>query len=148
MNIHIILKSLGPYFAFKNVWKCVIFRNKSVPKISTLIDENFLYILIVAEILLRPLSIFLAQKIWTWTGIIFDWMNRQGSLFFGIIVNSLFSCMRFRDWILIMYVFIMHMMCLIIFEDKAEIQDQYPLSLNRDQDRLQKYWAIIYQDQD
>ena len=29
-----------------------------------------------------------------------------------------------------MYVFIMHIMCLIIFEQKAEIQDQYPLSLN------------------
>ena len=29
-----------------------------------------------------------------------------------------------------MYVFILHIMCLIIFEEKAEIQDQYPLSLN------------------
>ena len=38
-----------------------------------------------------------------------------------------------------------HYMCLIIFEEKAEIQDQYPLSLNRDRDRdhLQKYWAIM-----
>ena len=36
----------------------------------------------------------------------------------------------------------MYIMCLIIFEEKTEIQDQYPLSLNRDQDRLQKYWAI------
>ena len=48
--------------------------------------------------------------------------------------------MRFRDWILIMYVFIMHNMCLIIIEEKAEAQDQYPLSLNPIQ---QKYWAII-----
>ena len=37
----------------------------------------------------------------------------------------------------------MHIMCLIIFEEKAEIQDQHPLSLNRDRDRLQKYWANI-----
>ena len=29
-----------------------------------------------------------------------------------------------------MYVFIKHIMCLIIFEEKAEIQDQYLLSLN------------------
>ena len=42
-----------------------------------------------------------------------------------------------------MYVFIMHIMRLIIFEEKAEIQDHYPLSLNRDRDRLQKYWANI-----
>ena len=68
----------------------------------------------------------------------------QGSLFFGIIANSLVSCMRFRDWILIMYVFIMYIMCFIIFEEKPEIQDQYPLSLNRDWDRLQKYWANVY----
>ena len=41
----------------------------------------------------------------------------------------------------------MYIMCLIIFEEKAEIQDQYPLSLNRDRDRLQKYWAnAIYSD--
>ena len=33
--------------------------------------------------------------------------------------NSLLSCMRFRDW-----------MYIIIFEEKAEIQDQFPLSLN------------------
>ena len=32
-------------------------------------------------------------------------------------------------------------MCLIIFEETAEIQDQHPLSLNRDRDRLKKYWA-------
>ena len=38
----------------------------------------------------------------------------------------------------------MHIMCLIIIEENAEIQDQYPLSLNRDRDRLQKYWAIIF----
>ena len=37
----------------------------------------------------------------------------------------------------------MHIMYLIIFEEKAEIQDQYPLSLNRDRDHLQKYWAIV-----
>ena len=43
-----------------------------------------------------------------------------------------------------MYVFIMYyIMCLIIFGEKAEIKDQYPLSLNQDQDRLQKYWANI-----
>ena len=35
-----------------------------------------------------------------------------------------------------MYVFIMLIMCLIIFEEKAEIQDQY-----HDRDPLQKYWA-------
>ena len=35
----------------------------------------------------------------------------------------------------------MYIMCLIIFEEKAEIQDIYPLSLNRYRDRLQKYWA-------
>ena len=29
-----------------------------------------------------------------------------------------------------MYVFIMYIMCLIIFEEKAEVQDQYCLSLN------------------
>ena len=40
----------------------------------------------------------------------------------------------------------MHIMCLIIFEEKAEIQDQYPLSLNRDRDRLQQYWAIFKND--
>ena len=34
------------------------------------------------------------------------------------------------DWILIIYVFILYIMCLIIFEGKAEVQDQYPLSLN------------------
>ena len=34
--------------------------------------------------------------------------------------NSLSSCMRFRDWILIMYLFIM---CLFIFEEKAEVQN-------------------------
>ena len=33
----------------------------------------------------------------------------------------------------------MHIMSFIIFE---EIKDQYPLSLNRDRDRLEKYWAI------
>ena len=32
--------------------------------------------------------------------------------------------------ILIMYVFVMYNMCLFIFEEKAEVQDQYPLSLN------------------
>ena len=37
----------------------------------------------------------------------------------------------------------MYIMCLIIFLEKQELQDQYPLSLNRDRDRLQKYWAII-----
>ena len=40
--------------------------------------------------------------------------------------------------------------CLIIFEEKAKIQDQQPLSLNRDRDRLRKYWAdmclIIFED--
>ena len=42
----------------------------------------------------------------------------------------------------------MYIMCLIIFEEKAEIQDQYPLSLNPVQKpddpesgSLQKYWA-------
>ena len=40
-----------------------------------------------------------------------------------------------------MYIFIMNIMCLIIYEEKAEIKDQHPLSLNRDRDRLQKYWA-------
>ena len=35
----------------------------------------------------------------------------------------------------------MYIMCLIIFEEKAEIQEQYSLSLNRDRDPLQKYWA-------
>ena len=34
-------------------------------------------------------------------------------------------------------------MCLIIFEEKSEIQDQYHLSLNRDRDCLQKYWPIL-----
>ena len=72
----------------------------------------------------------------------------QGSFVFGIITNSRLSCMRFRDWILIMYIFMMYIMCFIIFEEKAEIQDQHPLSLNRDWDHLQKYWAndwlIIY----
>ena len=29
-----------------------------------------------------------------------------------------------------MNVFIMYIMCLIIFEEKAEAQDEYPLSLN------------------
>ena len=29
-----------------------------------------------------------------------------------------------------MYVFIMYIMCLVIFEEKAELQDQYRLSLN------------------
>ena len=38
---------------------------------------------------------------------------------------------------------IRHIMCHIIFEEKADIQDLYPLSLNQDRDRLQKYWAII-----
>ena len=47
----------------------------------------------------------------------------QGSLFFGIIANSLLSCMRF------LYHAHYVPMCLIIFEEKAEIQDQYPLSL-------------------
>ena len=28
------------------------------------------------------------------------------------------------------------------FEEKAEKQDQHDLRLNRDRDRLQKYWAI------
>ena len=36
--------------------------------------------------------------------------------------------LRFRDSILILYVFIKHIRCLIIFEEKAEIHDQYPLS--------------------
>ena len=35
----------------------------------------------------------------------------------------------------------MYIMCLIIFEEKVEIQDQHPLSLNRNRDRLKKYWA-------
>ena len=35
-------------------------------------------------------------------------------------------------------------MCLINFEEKAETQDQQPLSLNRDRNRLKKYWAIVY----
>ena len=52
------------------------------------------------------------------------WLDDQGSLFFQISANSLLSCMRFCDWILITYVFIMHIMCLIIFEEKSEIQDQ------------------------
>ena len=71
-------------------------------------------------------------------------------MFFGIVwkeifgtANSLWSCMRFRDWTLMIYVFIMYIMCLIIFGEKAEIQDQHPLSLNRDRDRFQKYWAIL-----
>ena len=38
------------------------------------------------------------QKIWTWTGII--WKEIFGT------ANSLLSCMRFRDWILLMYIFI------------------------------------------
>ena len=38
--------------------------------------------------------------------------------------------MSFHDLILIMKVFIMCNMCLIIFEEKIEQQDQYPLSLN------------------
>ena len=38
--------------------------------------------------------------------------------------------MRFNDLVLIMYVFIMYIMCLNFFEEKAEVQDQYPLSLN------------------
>ena len=29
-----------------------------------------------------------------------------------------------------MYVFVMYIMCLIIYDEKAEVQDQYPLSLN------------------
>ena len=29
-----------------------------------------------------------------------------------------------------MYVFTIYIMCLNIFEEKAEVQDQYPLSLN------------------
>ena len=63
-----------------------------------------------------------AQKIWSWTGII--WKENFGT------VNSLLSCMSFCDWIVIMQVFTMYNMCLIIFEEKAEMQDQYPLSLN------------------
>ena len=31
---------------------------------------------------------------------------------------------------MLMYVFIMYIMCLIIFEEKSEVQDQYRLSLN------------------
>ena len=38
--------------------------------------------------------------------------------------------MSFHDLILKMKVFIMCNMCLIIFEEKTELQDQYPLSLN------------------
>ena len=45
-------------------------------------------------------------------------------MFFGIIwkeifgtANSLLLCMMFRDWILMMYVFIMYIMCLFIFEE-------------------------------
>ena len=70
------------------------------------------------------------------------------TLFFRIIgletfwtANSLWSCVRFCDWILIMYVFIMYIICLIILL-KAEIQDQHPSSLNWDRHSLQKYWAI------
>ena len=37
----------------------------------------------------------------------------------------------------------MYIMCLIIFEEKAEIQDQQPLSLNRERDHLQKYRANV-----
>ena len=29
-----------------------------------------------------------------------------------------------------MYVFIMYIMCLVIFEGKTEVQDEYPMSLN------------------
>ena len=32
-----------------------------------------------------------------------------------------------------MCVFLMYIMCLIIFEEKVEVQDQYPLNLNPDQ---------------
>ena len=32
-----------------------------------------------------------------------------------------------------MEVFIMYIMCLAIFEEKEEVQDQYPFSLNPDQ---------------
>ena len=32
-------------------------------------------------------------------------------------------------------------MHIIIFEEEGEIQDQYPLTLNRDRDRLQKYMS-------
>ena len=41
-----------------------------------------------------------------------------------------------------MYVFIMYIMCLIIFEGKAEVHDQYPLRLNlvqKDDDPIQDY---------
>ena len=64
--------------------------------------------------------------------------------------NSLFSCMRFHDWILRMYVFVLYIMCLIIFEEKAEVQDQYILSLNLVQkandpilDRYRSIWPLI-----
>ena len=39
-----------------------------------------------------------------------------------------------------MYVFLMYIMCLIIFEEKAEVQDQYPFGLNpvqKDNDPIQ-----------
>ena len=32
-----------------------------------------------------------------------------------------------------MYLFLMYIMCLIIFEEKVEVQDQYPSNLNPDQ---------------
>ena len=38
-----------------------------------------------------------------------------------------------------MIVFIMYIMCLIIFEEKTEAQDQYHLSQAQ---KAQKYWAI------
>ena len=44
----------------------------------------------------------------------------QGSLLIGIIANSLLSCMRFRDWILIIYVFIMNIICALLSLKKKQ----------------------------
>ena len=71
------------------------------------------------------------QTFLSWIGIIFDWMILLRIFVFrdhlkGIFWNSLLVCMRFRDWILIMYVLIMYIMCLIIFEEKSRSTGSIP----------------------
>ena len=90
-------------------------------------------------------------KNWSWIGIIFDWMILlrifvfQNHLKGNFLSSQQLVIVYEVSWLNFdMYFFIMYIMCQIIFEEKAEIQHQHPLSLNRDRDwdRLQKYWAI------
>ena len=126
--------------SLQNIWELIIdlnsytmFRFKLKPKLilhcrmSVTKWQNSFWVIMAQYFCKRSWSRFRLKKFEPEPGsFLTEDRSCQGSLFFGIIANSLLSCMRFRDWILIMYVCIMYIMCLIVFEEKEEIHDQYP----------------------